>query len=69
VTGVVCLPPLLRRLRIDDPVTAGVAIGVSSHALGTARAVELGETEAAASGIALCVTGVLTAAVFLWLFA
>ena len=38
----------------------GLAIGTSSHALGTAKAIELGEVEGAMSGLAIAVAGLLT---------
>ncbi len=46
--------------RITDPVAKGLAIGTSSHAIGTARAMELGETEGAMSGLAIVVSGLIT---------
>ncbi|MDI3487039.1 MAG: hypothetical protein PWQ50_2259, partial [Methanolobus sp.] len=38
----------------------GVAIGTSSHALGTTKAVEIGETEGAMSGLAIGIAGLVT---------
>lgn len=63
VTGAVgnILAPVICRLaHIDDAVAKGVAIGTSSHALGTAKAIELGEVEGAISGLSIAVSGVLT---------
>ena len=39
----------------------GLTIGTASHAVGTSRAIELGETEGAISGLAIGVAGLLTA--------
>ena len=39
----------------------GLSIGTASHAVGTSRAIELGETEGAISGLAIGVAGLLTA--------
>lgn len=50
-----------RLLRIKDPVAVGLAIGASSHALGTAKALELGEVQGAMSSLAIVVAGLLTA--------
>lgn len=50
----------LKRLNILSPMAQGLAIGVSSHAFGTARALEIGETEGAFSGLAIALTGVCT---------
>ena len=60
VTGNMCGTFFLRKFGILNPVAQGLAIGVSSHAFGTARALEIGETEGAFSGLAIAITGVLT---------
>lgn len=49
-----------RLLRIREPVAVGLAIGTASHALGTAKALELGETEGAMSSLAVAVSGLIT---------
>ncbi len=54
--------PILKMFRITDPVAKGVAIGCSSHILGTAKAMEIGETEGAMSSLALIVSGLTTVA-------
>lgn len=53
-------PQLIRLFRVQDPVEAGVGIGACSHAMGTARALELGETEGAMSGLAIGLCGIFT---------
>ena len=58
--GAVAAPALLRLFRVTEPVSQGLAIGTSSHAAGTSRAVEMGEVQGAASSLALVVTGLLT---------
>lgn len=53
--------------RITEPIARGVAIGSASHAIGTAKAMELGEIEGAMSSLSIVVSGLLTvigAAVF-----
>lgn len=52
--------PLLKLLRINHPVAKGVAIGTSAHAVGTAKAMEMGEVEGAMSSLAIVVAGLLT---------
>ena len=47
--------------RITDPVAKGVGIGTSAHAIGTARALEMGPVEGAMSSLSIAVAGVLTA--------
>lgn len=46
--------------RITEPVSKGLAFGASSHAIGTAKAIEMGEIEGAMSSLAIAVSGVLT---------
>ena len=56
-----------RLFRITEPIARGVAIGTASHAIGTAKAMELGEIEGAMSSLSIVVSGLLTvigAAVF-----
>lgn len=60
IMGAVFAPFWIRMLRITNPVEAGLAIGVSSHALGTSKAIEIGDVEGAMSGIALGVAGLIT---------
>lgn len=68
IMGAVLSPVLVRLFRLDgNPVAAGVAIGASSHAVGTSKAIELGEIQGAMSGIALGVSGILTVALSLFL--
>ena len=45
---------------IHDPVARGLAIGTSAHAIGTAKAMEIGEIEGAMSSLAIAVAGLLT---------
>lgn len=51
---------VFKLLRIKSPVARGVALGSTSHAIGTARAIELGEVEGIISGLAICVNGMMT---------
>ena len=60
ILGSVLAPGLIRLFRVKDPVTAGIAIGACSDALGTSKALELGETEGAMSGLAMGICGILT---------
>ena len=46
--------------RINEPISRGLAIGAASHAMGTAKAIEMGEIEGAMSSLAIAVSGVLT---------
>ena len=46
--------------RIQEPIAKGIAIGASSHAIGTVKAMEIGETEGAMSSLAIAVAGLMT---------
>ncbi len=67
ILGAVFAPLLLRLFRVKDPVEAGLAIGTASHAVGTTKALELGETEGAMSGIAIGLAGLFTVVYSLFL--
>lgn len=60
ILGASIAPFMLKLLRIKHPVAKGISIGTSSHALGTTRAVEMGETEAAMSSLAIGVAALTT---------
>lgn len=51
---------ILKWFGITHPVAKGIAIGTSAHAMGTAKAIEMGETEGAMSGLSIAVAGVIT---------
>lgn len=46
--------------KIEEPVARGLALGTAAHAIGTAKALELGEIEGAMSSLAIAVAGLLT---------
>ena len=46
--------------KITEPISKGLALGASSHAIGTAKAMEIGEIEGAMSSLAIAVSGLLT---------
>jgi predicted murein hydrolase (TIGR00659 family) len=54
-------PIILRRLGIKSSIAKGLAMGSASHALGTARAMEMGALEGAISGLAIGIMGIMTA--------
>lgn len=64
ITGNVFAQSTLKLFRIKHPVARGVAIGTSSHALGTAKAMELGEVEGAMSSLSIAVAGLITVVLF-----
>lgn len=59
-TGYLFAETIIRLFKIKSPVAKGIAIGNSTHVLGTSKAVELGEVEGAMSGLAVAVAGIIT---------
>ena len=51
---------ICKLFRITEPISKGLALGASSHAIGTAKAIEIGEIEGAMSSLAIAVTGIMT---------
>ncbi|MFI3256987.1 MAG: LrgB family protein [Spirochaetales bacterium] len=60
ILGAVGSPFLAKIFFIKNPVAVGLAIGTSSHALGTTKAIQMGETQAAMSSIAIALAGIVT---------
>lgn len=67
ITGNVLAPFLIRLFRIKNPIVSGLSIGACSHALGTSKALEIGETEGAMSGLAIGICGLVTVIVSIFL--
>lgn len=60
IIGNIIADLVFQLLKIEEPMAKGLALGTSAHAIGTARALELGEVEGAMSSLAIAVAGVLT---------
>lgn len=60
ILGNVIADIIFKLFRIKEPVARGLALGTSAHAIGTARALEMGEIEGAMSSLAIAVAGLLT---------
>lgn len=60
VFGNMIAEAVCRLFRIREPIARGIAIGSASHAIGTARAMEMGEIEGAMSSLSIAVAGLLT---------
>lgn len=65
ITGSIIAPFMVKLFRVEDPVAQGVGIGTCSHAVGTTRAIAMGELQGAMSGIAMGLAGFFTV---LWAF-
>jgi len=59
IIGATISPFLLKLFNSDDKVSSGLAIGASSHAVGTAKAIEIGEIEGSMSGISMVISGII----------
>ena len=58
VVGSLVGPWIMKVFKITDPVAQGVAFGSSAHAVGTSKAIELGEVQGAMSGLSIVITGI-----------
>lgn len=67
IGGAIIHPLIIKLLRLKDQVAIGVAFGTASHAIGTAKALEIGEVEGAVSGVAMGVAGICTVIIALFI--
>ena len=60
ILGNIIADGIFKLFHINEPVAKGVALGTSSHILGTVKALELGETEGAISSLSVVTAGLMT---------
>ena len=60
ILGNVIADTVFHIFKIKNPLAKGLALGTASHAIGTARAIEMGPVEGAMSSLAVAVAGLLT---------
>lgn len=60
ILGNMIAPSICKLFRIHEPIAKGLAIGTAAHAIGTAKAMEMGEIEGAMSSLAIAVAGLIT---------
>lgn len=60
IFGSICAPAILDLFKVKHPIAQGIGIGCSSHAMGTSKAVEMGEIQGAISSLALVICGIIT---------
>ena len=60
ILGSIIGPFLYKILKINDKVAMGIAMGSAAHAVGTAKAMEIGETEGAMSSLTIAISGIIT---------
>ena len=61
IVGALLAETVCKLFHITDPIAKGVGIGTAAHAVGTSKALQMGEVEGAMSGLSIAVAGVLTA--------
>ncbi len=61
IVGALLAETVCKVFHITDPIAKGVGIGTAAHAVGTSKALQMGEVEGAMSGLSIAVAGVLTA--------
>lgn len=67
IFGAIFSPYLIRLFKLKNPIAIGLAIGSSSHGIGTSKALEIGETEGAISSLAIALSGIMTVIIYLFL--
>ena len=60
ILGSIVIPLLFTKLKIKNSVALGITLGTASHAMGTSKAIEIGEQEGGLSGLAIGITGIFT---------
>ena len=60
IFGNIMAESICKWFKINEPIAKGLAIGTASHAIGTTKAMELGEIEGAMSSLAIAVAGLIT---------
>lgn len=60
ISGNILAPMVCKFFKIKNSVARGIGIGISSHAVGTAKALEMGETEGAMSALSIVISGIIT---------
>lgn len=55
-----CAESVCKLFKIEEPIAKGIAIGTASHAIGTSKAMELGDIEGAMSSLSIVVSGLIT---------
>lgn len=60
ILGAIIAPTVFKLGKITNPIAKGVALGTSAHALGTSKALEMGEVEGAMSGLSIGISGLIT---------
>lgn len=60
IFGAIIAETVIKVFKIKHPISQGVAIGTSAHAIGTSKALELGELQGAMSSLSIVTSGIMT---------
>ena len=60
IFGAIIADIVFKVFHITDPIAQGLALGASAHAIGTSKAIELGDLQGAMAGLAICTSGIIT---------
>lgn len=60
IFGAIIADIVFKIFHITDPIAQGLALGASAHAIGTSKAIELGDLQGAMAGLAICTSGIIT---------
>ncbi|NLG02451.1 MAG: LrgB family protein, partial [Clostridia bacterium] len=60
LSGAVIAPFICRFFKINEPIAQGLGIGTAAHAVGTSKALEMGEMQGAMSSLAIVAAGIIT---------
>ena len=60
IIGAIVGPTVFKILKINNPISRGISLGTASHAVGTSKALEIGEQEGAMSSLSIGVAGIIT---------
>lgn len=60
ILGNIIAEAVCKIFKIEEPIAKGLALGTAAHAIGTVKAMEMGEVEGAMSSLAIAVSGLMT---------
>lgn len=60
IFGNIAAETIFKLVHLENPIAKGLALGTAAHAVGTARALEMGEIEGAMSSLSIAVAGLMT---------
>jgi len=68
ISGAMMAPAVIKLAKLKNKIAIGIALGTSAHAIGTTKALEMGETESAMSSLAIGIAGIMTVFIAPWVY-